>query len=330
MGTFLDGIVARARADVRHIVLPEGADARTIKAARKVVDAGTARVTVLGPTDVVASHGISTDGIDVIDPDESPLAEQYARTLAELRAKKGMTVDEARELVRNVTYFGVMMVHAGDADGMVSGACHSTADTLRPALQVLKCAPGVSLVSSAFVIDIPDCELGEGGVFVMGDCALNIDPTSDELAQIALASARTFETLVGGEPRVAMLSYSSHGSGKGESVDKVRAATETAKSLAPALAIDGELQADAAIVESVGALKAPDSQVAGSANVLVFPNIDAGNIAYKLVQRLANADAFGPVMQGMAKPVNDLSRGASASDIAGTIAVTCVQAQNQS
>ena len=327
MSVFLESIISRAAADRKRIVLPEGSDARTLEAAREVVDRGIADVVVLGGADEIASHGVALDGIEVVDPACDGRAEGYAARLAELRAKKGMTLDEARSLVRDVTYFGVMMVEAGDADGMVSGACHSTADTLRPALQVLKTAPGVSLVSSAFVICVPDCELGSGGVFVMGDCALNIDPTSEELAQIAVASASTYQTLVGGEPRVAMLSYSSHGSGKGDSVDKVRGAVDEAHAIAPDLALDGELQADAAIVESVGALKAPESPVAGSANVLVFPNIDAGNIAYKLVQRLARAEALGPVMQGMAKPVNDLSRGASAADIVGTVAITCVQAQ---
>ncbi len=229
--------------------------------------------------------------------------------------------------MKDESYFGVMMVYMDDADGMVSGACHSTADTLRPALQILKTAPGTELVSSFFVEDVPDCPYGDDGLFVFADCALNIYPTAEELAEIAIASANSFEQLCGGEPRVAMLSYSSYGSGKGESVEKMAEATRIAKERAPQLQLDGELQVDAAIVDTVAALKAPDSPVAGKANVLIFPNIDAGNIAYKLVQRLAKADAFGPILQGVAKPVNDLSRGCSADDIVGTVAVTCVQSQ---
>ena len=255
------------------------------------------------------------------------LREELAATLHELRQHKGMTPDEALRLMDDVLYFGVMMVYMDDADGMVSGACHSTADTLRPALQILKTAPGTELVSSFFVEDVPDCPYGDDGLFVFADCALNIYPTAEELAEIAIASANSFEQLCGGEPRVAMLSYSSYGSGKGESVEKMAEATRIAKERAPQLQLDGELQVDAAIVDTVAALKAPDSPVAGKANVLIFPNIDAGNIAYKLVQRLAKADAFGPILQGVAKPVNDLSRGCSADDIVGTVAVTCVQSQ---
>ena len=329
MSQFLATIIERAKSDKQTIVLPEGSDIRTVQAARQVLDAGIANIIILGSEAEVAAHGVDVSGAQVVDPATSELAEGYAAKLAELRAKKGMTIEQAREQIADVNYFGVMMVRMGQADGMVSGACHSTADTLRPALQILKTAPGTKLVSSSFVVDVPDCEYGEGGIFVMGDCALNIYPTAEELAQIAIASAGTFEQLCGGSPRVAMLSYSSYGSGKGESPEKVREATALAKELAPGLSLDGELQADAAIVEAVGKLKAPSSSVAGSANVLIFPNIDAGNIAYKLVQRLAKADAFGPVMQGMAKPVNDLSRGASAADIVGTVAITCVQAQAQ-
>ena len=329
MSQFLASIIERAKADKQTIVLPEGSDIRTVQAAREVLDAGIANVIILGSEAEITAHGVDVSGARLVDPATSELAEGYAEKLAELRAKKGMTIEQAREQIKDVNYFGVMMVRMGQADGMVSGACHSTADTLRPALQILKTAPGTKLVSSSFVVDVPDCEYGEGGIFVMGDCALNIYPTAEELAHIAVASAGTFAQLCGGQPRVAMLSYSSYGSGKGESPDKVREATALAKELAPDLSLDGELQADAAIVEAVGKLKAPSSSVAGSANVLIFPNIDAGNIAYKLVQRLAKADAFGPVMQGMAKPVNDLSRGASAADIVGTVAITCVQAQAQ-
>lgn len=327
MSKFLDNIVERAKADKQTIVLPEGSDIRTVQAARAILDAGIADVIILGSQSEVAAHGIDVSDATVIDPRESDLLEPYAQKFAELRKKKGVTINEAREQMKDESYFGVMMVYMDDADGMVSGACHSTADTLRPALQILKTAPGTDLVSSFFVEDVPDCVYGDDGLFVFADCALNIYPTAEELAEIAIASAASFEQLCGEEPRVAMLSYSSYGSGKGESAGKVAEATRIAKERAPQLQLDGELQVDAAIVDTVASLKAPDSPVAGKANVLIFPNIDAGNIAYKLVQRLAKADAFGPVLQGLAKPVNDLSRGCSADDIVGTVAITCVQSQ---
>lgn len=327
MSKFLSTMIDRAKADKKTIVLPEGSDARTVEAARVIMDEGIANVVILGTHEEVASHGVDVSDAVIIDPRESEYLEAYAGKFAELREKKGITIDQAREQMKDVSYFGVMMVYMGDADGMVSGACHSTADTLRPALQILKTAPGTNLVSSFFVEDVPDCAYGDDGLFVFADCALNIYPSAEELADIAIASAASFEQLCGEEPRVAMLSYSSYGSGKGDSVEKMAQAAALAKEKAPQLAIDGELQADAAIVESVAALKAPHSPVAGKANVLIFPNIDAGNIAYKLVQRLAGADAFGPILQGIAKPVNDLSRGCSADDIVGTVAITCVQAQ---
>ena len=325
MSDFLSRIIDKAKQDIQTIVLPEGSDARVIEAARKITDEGIAKCVVLGSEAEVAAHGIGLAGIEVVDPATSELAEKYAAKLAELRAKKGMTLEQAAQLVKDVSFFGVMMVYFDDADGMVSGACHSTADTLRPCLQILKTAPGTKIVSSSFIMDVPDCELGDGGLFVMGDCALNLFPDADELSEIAIASAHTFETLCGGEPRVAMMSFSSYGSGKGENPEKVREAARIAKEKAPELMIDGELQADAAIVPSVGAKKAPESPVAGKANVLIFPDINSGNIGYKLVQRLAKAEAYGPVMQGIAKPVNDLSRGCSVEDIVGTTAITCVQ-----
>ena len=321
MSKFLDKIIERAKTDKQKIVLPEGSDIRTVQAAREIMDAGIADVIILGSESEVTAHGIDVSDAIVIDPRTSELLEPYAQKFAELRKKKGVTINEAREQMKDESYFGVMMVYMDDADGMVSGACHSTADTLRPALQILKTAPDTELVSSFFVEDVPD------GLFVFADCALNIYPTAEELAEIAIASANSFEQLCGGEPHVAMLSYSSYGSGKGESAEKMAEATRIAKERAPQLQLDGELQVDAAIVDTVAALKAPDSPVAGKANVLIFPNIDAGNIAYKLVQRLAKADAFGPILQGVAKPVNDLSRGCSAQDIVGTVAVTCVQSQ---
>ena len=327
MSTFLNTIIERARADKQTIVLPEGSDIRTAQAARAILDAGIANLVILGAADEVAAHGIDLSDATIVDPACDERLESYAAAFAELRAKKGVTIEQAREQMRDVSYFGVMMVYMGDADGMVSGACHSTADTLRPALQILKTAPGTKLVSSFFVEDVPDCAYGENGLFIFADCALNIYPDADEISEIAIASAHSYKQLCQHEPRVAMLSYSTYGSGKGDSAEKMREATRLAKEKAPELDLDGEMQADAAIVDTVAALKAPDSSVAGNANVLVFPNIDAGNICYKLVQRLAKADAFGPILQGVAKPVNDLSRGCSAEDIVGTVAITCVQSQ---
>lgn len=326
MSDFLNRIIDRAKACKQSIVFPEGEDARVVEAARQLTDEGICACIVLGAEEVVGAHGIDLAGITVIDPATAPQAPAYAQKLAELRAKKGVTLEQAAELVRDATHFGVMMVYFGDAAGLVSGACHSTADTLRPCLQILKTAPGTKIVSSSFVMDVPDCAFGDAGLFVMGDCALNLYPTADELSDIAIASAQTFAALCGGTPRVALLSYSSLGSGKGEAVDKVREAAELTRQKAPELQVDGELQADAAMVPGVGASKAPSSPVAGCANVLIFPNIDAGNIGYKLVQRLAKAEAYGPIMQGIAKPVSDLSRGCSVADIVGTTAITCVQA----
>ena len=329
MSNFLNRTFERAKADKKTVVLPEGSDKRTLDAARTIVDEGLANIIVLGTAEEIAAHGVSLDGIETIDPATSDKAEAYAEKLAELRAKKGVTLEKAKELVADVSYFGVMMVYFGDADGMVSGACHSTADTLRPSLQILKTAPGTKLVSSVFVMDIPNCDYGENGLFIFGDCGLNEHPDSDQLSEIALASADTFKSLCEADPTVAMLSYSSFGSAKSEYVDLVQNATKLAKEKAPSLALDGELQLDAAIVPEVGQLKAPDSPVAGKANVLIFPDLNAGNIGYKLTQRFAKAEAYGPVTQGIAKPVNDLSRGCSAADIVGVVAITCVQAQNQ-
>ena len=270
-------------------------------------------------------------GATIVDPATSDKTEAYIAKLVELREKKGMTEEKARELLlSSYTYYGVMMVKMGDADGMVSGACHSTADTLRPCLQILKTKPGTKLVSSFFVMVVPDCDMGENGTFVFSDCGLEQNPDSEKLAAIALSAAESFKLLVGDEPRVALLSHSSKGSAKHADVDKVVEAVKIAQANAPeGVMVDGELQLDAAIVPSVGASKAPGSPVAGKANVLVFPDLDAGNIGYKLVQRLAKAEAYGPMTQGIAAPVNDLSRGCSAEDIEGVIAITAVQCQNQ-
>ncbi|MDD6563860.1 MAG: phosphate acetyltransferase, partial [Clostridiales bacterium] len=270
---------------------------------------------------------IDIAGIEIIDP--SCGNEEFAELFAELRKKKGVTLEQARETVKDPLYYGVMMVKTGQVDGMVAGAVNSSANVIRPSLQILKTAPNTKIVSAFFIMNVPDCEYGENGTFVFGDSGLNQDPTADELSEIAISSAASFKQLVGAEPKVAMLSYSTYGSAKHDLVTKVQEATKLAKEKAPELALDGELQLDAAIVESVGKQKAPDSDVAGSANVLIFPDLNAGNIGYKLVQRLAKAEAYGPILQGVAAPVNDLSRGCTAEDIAGVVAITAVQAQNK-
>jgi phosphate acetyltransferase len=330
---FIDEIKAKAKANVQTIVLPETEDARTYEAAEKVLKEGTAKLVLIGSEEEIAKNKGSFDisGATIVDPATSDKTEAYIAKLVELREKKGMTEEKARELLlSSYTYYGVMMVKMGDADGMVSGACHSTADTLRPCLQILKTKPGTKLVSSFFVMVVPDCDMGENGTFVFSDCGLEQNPDSEKLAAIALSAAESFKLLVGDEPRVALLSHSSKGSAKHADVDKVVEAVKIAQANAPeGVMVDGELQLDAAIVPSVGASKAPGSPVAGKANVLVFPDLDAGNIGYKLVQRLAKAEAYGPMTQGIAAPVNDLSRGCSAEDIEGVIAITAVQCQNQ-
>nr|WP_303182102.1 phosphate acetyltransferase [Lachnoclostridium phocaeense] len=329
---FIDEMKAKARANKKTIVLPESEDERTYKAAEAVLKEEIANVVIVGSEEEVAKNKGSYDisGAQIVDPATSDKTEAYIAKLVELRQKKGMTEEQAREiLLTNYLYYGVMMVKMKDADGMVSGACHSTADTLRPCLQILKTKPGTKLVSAFFVMCVPDCEYGENGVFVFADCGLNQNPAPEELAAIAESSAESFRMLVGAEPKVAFLSHSSKGSAKHADVDKVVEAVKIAKEANPDLMVDGELQLDAAIVPSVGESKAPGSPVAGHANVLVFPDLDAGNIGYKLVQRLAKAEAYGPMTQGIAAPVNDLSRGCSAEDIVGVVAITAVQAQNQ-
>lgn len=323
MSDFLNRMKAAAKADLKTVVLPEGEDPRTIEAAKKIIDEGLAKLVILGSPDE-----IDVPGATVIDPRNAEKHEEYAQKFAELRAKKGVTIEQARAQVMDPTYFGTMMVKMGDADGLVSGACHSTADTLRPALQILKTAPGTKLVSAFFVMCTDTPQFGTDGTLIFADCGLNINPSSDELSEIAIASARSWQTFMGGaEPHVAMLSYSTMGSAGGEVAKKVQEAVTFCKEKAPELAIDGDLQLDAAIVPTVAQLKAPGSPVAGKANVLVFPNLEAGNIGYKLVQRFAGAQAYGPILQGIAKPVNDLSRGCSADDIVGVVAITAVQAQ---
>lgn len=328
---FIDVIKERAKQDKKRIVLPESMDRRTFEAAANVLKEGVAELIIIGtPEEVKAnSKGLDISKATIIDPHTYEKTNEYIDLLVELRKNKGMTKEEATKLLLNeYMFYACIMVKAGDADGVVSGACHSTANTLKPALQIIKTKPGTKLVSAFFLMVVPDCELGEDGTFVFGDCGLNQNPNPEELAAIALSSAESFKLLVGKEPKVAMLSHSSMGSAKHADVDKVVEATKIAKELAPDLLLDGELQADAAMVPSVGASKAPNSKVAGCANVLIFPDLDAGNIGYKLVQRLAKAEAYGPMTQGIAMPVNDLSRGCSSKDIEGVIAITAVQCQN--
>ena len=328
---FWGGIKRRAGAQNKHMVLPEGEDARVVRAAVEAAKQKIARITLLGSRDEIekAHSDLDLSEIEIVDPATSEKRAEYAALLYSLRKAKGMTEEEADRLSRDNTYFGVLMVKAGDADGLVSGACHSTANTLRPGLQIVKAAPGVPLVSSCFFMVAPKGgnQYCKDGVFVYSDCGLNENPTSEQLAEIALISAKTAEKIAGIQPRVAMLSFSTKGSAKHADIDKVTAATALAKSKAPDLALDGELQLDAALVPSVAKSKAPGSKVAGSANVLIFPDLDAGNIGYKLTERLGGFQAIGPVCQGFAKPINDLSRGCKWEDIVATVAITALQTQ---
>lgn len=328
MSAFLDSVISRAKAEKKTIVLPEGDDPRTLEAAERLLADEIANLIILGNADAIKAAGKALEGARIIDPETYEGRDELAAGLHEARKHKGMTEEQAAELVGDVLYMGVMLVKSGQADGMVAGACHSTGDVLRPSLQVLKTAPGAKLVSSFFVMCVPDCEFGANGTFVFSDCGLEVQPDAERLANIAISSASSFASLIGADPAVAMLSHSSHGSATNDDAAKVVEATRIAKELAPELKLDGELQLDAAIVPEIGASKAPDSPVAGHANVLVFPDLDAGNIGYKLVQRLANAEAYGPITQGIAAPVNDLSRGCNADDIYGVVAITCVQAQS--
>ena len=328
----LDSIKEKAKADVKHILLPEGSEERTVQAARIITDEKIAKVTLLGDEEeikkVAEKFNVCLCGIDIINPLTDPDFEHYANGFYELRKAKGMTPEKARETIKNTLFYACMMIKEGKADGMVSGAINTTGNTLRPGLQIIKMAKGINTISSCFIMEIPNKESGDNGLMLFGDCAININPNPDELASIAIATANTAKTLLGMDPKVAMLSFSTKGSAKHENVDKVTAALAKVKELAPDLDVDGELQADAAMVPKVAALKAPGSKVAGHANVLIFPDLQAGNIGYKLVQRLAGAEAVGPVSQGFAKPINDLSRGCSVDDIVSVVAITAVQAQN--
>jgi phosphate acetyltransferase len=322
-------ISERAGKDVKTIVLPESSDIRTIRAAAMVQERGFARTVLVGREAEIKklAGGLDISKTVVVDPETSPDFDRYADALYEIRKTKGMTPEKAREILKDELYWGVMMVKMGDADGMVAGAVHSTPDTLRPALQIIKTAPETKLVSAFFVIVVPDCEYGSNGTFIYADSGLVENPDVDQLSEIAISSAKTFRNLIRDEPVVAMLSYSTYGSAESELTRKMREAARLTKQKAPDLLVDGELQADAALVPSVGKSKAKGSPVAGRANVLIFPDLNCGNIAYKLTQRLAKAEAYGPITQGLAKPVNDLSRGCSAEDIVGVVAITAVQAQ---
>ena len=330
---FIEEIKNRARNDIKTIILPEAEDKRVLEAASKVINQGFAKVILLGDKNRILENSkkydINLDGVDIINPLTSEKKEEYKQKLYELRKNKGMTLEQAEELLKEPIYFGMMMLkdENSKADGLVSGAAHSTAHTLRPALQILKTKPGTKLVSAFFVMCVPNCEYGENGTFIFGDSGLNQNPTADELSEIAISSSKSFEQLVRKEAKVAMLSYSTKGSAKSELTEKVIEATKLVKEKEANLMVDGELQLDAAIVPEIAESKAPESPLKGEANVLIFPDLDAGNIGYKLVQRLAKAEAYGPLCQGIAKPVNDLSRGCSADDIVGVVAITAVQAQ---
>ncbi|HCC04042.1 MAG TPA: phosphate acetyltransferase [Clostridiales bacterium] len=331
---FIETIKKRAKENIKTIILPEAEDKRVLEAASKVTNEGFAKIILLGDEVQIdedsKKYNIDLSGVTIINPLKSEKKNEYIEKLYELRKHKGLTIEQAEELLKQPIYFGMMMLkdESSKADGLVSGAAHSTSDTLRPALQILKTAPNTKLVSAFFVMCVPDCEYGENGTFIFGDSGLNENPTAEELSEIAISSSKSFEQLVGKEPKVAMLSYSTYGSAKSELTEKVIEATKLVKEKAPDLCLDGELQLDAAIVPEIAKSKAPGSKVAGNANVLIFPDLNAGNIGYKLVQRLAKAEAYGPLCQGIAKPVNDLSRGCSAEDIVGVVAITAVQAQN--
>jgi phosphate acetyltransferase len=327
--SFIDGIKERAKQNKKTIVLPETGDKRTLEAASVILAEGIANIILVGNEEAIieVADGLDLSAATIIDPSQTDKLQAYIDVLVEARKSKGMTPEQAKEiLTKDYLYFGVTMVKAGDADGMVAGAINSTANVLRPSLQILKTAPNTKLVSSFFVMVVPDCAYGDNGTFIFSDSGLVQNPNAEELAAIAGSSAKSFEALVGKEAVVAMLSHSTKGSAAHPDVDKVVEATKIAKELYPNVKIDGEFQLDAAIVPSVGEAKAPGSDIAGKANVLIFPDLDAGNIGYKLVQRLAKAEAYGPITQGIAKPVNDLSRGCTADDIVGVISITAVQA----
>lgn len=327
MASFIDTLIDRAKADKKTIVLPEGNDERILEAAQEALSQGIANIIILGDADEIAAKGYDLEGATIIDPATSDKQEEFAELLYELRKAKGMTPEEAKELVKDPIHFAVLMVKSGLCDGLVGGACHATIKILSPSLKIIKTAHGEPMVSSFFIMDVPGSEFGENGLFLFADCALEIQPTSEKLAHIANQTDKSFKRLIGDDPRIALLSHSSHGSAVNDDSTKVVKAVEYIRENYPDIVADGELQLDAAIVPELGASKAPNSPVAGKANVLIFPDLDAANIGYKLVQRLGGAKAYGPVLQGLAAPVNDLSRGCTAEDVVGVIAITCVQAQ---
>jgi len=332
---FLAKVKAKAAADKKHIVLPEGTEERTIKAADQILAEGFAELTLIGDParikTLAAEYGLKNIGrATVVDPKNNPKKEAYVELMLQIRGSKGLTREDAERLIENPLYLGTMMVKSGDADGELAGAMNATGDVLRPAFQYVKTLPGVKVVSGAILMFIPDRQYGQDGLMVFADVAVHPFPTAEELAQIAVMTGRTARSVAGFEPRIAMLSFSTKGSAKHEMVDKVVEATQLAKEMDPSLQIEGELQADAAIVPAIGAQKAPGSTIAGHANVLVFPTLEVGNIGYKMVQRFAGAEAIGPILQGMAAPINDLSRGCSVNDIVAMTAITACQAQNRS
>lgn len=331
--SFIEQIKNRASKNIKTIILPESEDVRVLEAASKVTKEGFARIILIGneneTNELASKNHINIEGIQIVNPETSEKYEEYVNAFYELRKAKGMTIEKAKETLRDYMYFGTMMVKQGDADGLVSGACHSTANTLRPALQILKTAPGTKLVSAFFLMDVPNCNYGENGLFVFGDCGLVENPTADELSEIAISSSKSFKQLTGEVAKVAMLSYSTYGSAHSELTEKVVEATKLLKKKEPNLICDGELQLDAAIVPEIAKSKAPNGTVNGEANTLIFPDLNAGNIGYKLVQRLGKANAYGPLCQGIARPVNDLSRGCNSDDIVGVVAITAVQANEQ-
>ncbi len=331
--SFIENMKEEAKKEIKTIVLPESEDLRTLEATQIVLEEGFANIVLIGnPDDInklAKENNVDITGAQIVNPATSNDFSKYANDLYELRKNKGMTLDQAKELLMsNSRYFATMMVKEGDADGFVSGASHPTSDTLRPALQILKAAPGTKIVSAFFVMVLPDNQYGEEGVFIFADSGLNEYPDADALSEIAISSSKSFKELIGKEPKVAMLSYSTHGSAHSPLTDKVVEATKLLKEKAPDLICDGEIQLDAAIIPEVAERKAPGSPLKGNANILIFPDLDAGNIGYKLTQRFGHAEAYGPLCQGVSKAVNDLSRGCSSKDIAGVVAITAVQAQH--
>lgn len=328
---FIEEIKKRASNQIKTIVLPEATDIRILEATDIIGKEGFAKIILLGNESEIISiankNKLNISKATIIEPLKSYKYDEYVEAFYELRKAKGMTIEQAKKILQDPVYFGMMMVKKEAADGLVSGAAHSTADTLRPALQILKTKPGTKLVSTFMLEIVPNCEYGNNGIFIFSDCGLNPKPTSEELSEIAISSSESYQQIVGDAPKIAMLSYSTHGSAASEDVDKVREATQLTKEKAPNLLVDGELQLDSAIVPEIGNVKAPGSDVAGKANILIFPDLNSGNIGYKLVERLAKAEAYGPICQGMAKPVNDLSRGCKAKDIVGVVAITALQAQ---